>query len=414
VSPHAFLALIFEGQDGLVELAEADAISRQPTKRVWVQIGDLGQAELGTFTYFGPIARRVEGSRRDDLQSSANVVWADIDSPVTLREIRDSLARADLEPSVTVFSGRGHWVYFKLTNSVRLARIEQINRTLQACLSGDGVSNANRLARLPGSFNHQGNRYCQVITTTPRTYTAGDFPAEPPDELEPLTGPIVPIATIAALTPALLTQGRWNYIQAHPKKGQVDRSEEEQKIFLALVHQGWSDEQIIRFADEYRLPKHIEEKMRRKSNQWTELSISKARSYAAVHPYRGGVCREGVTYRHLDSWDVLRCVRGQTATDLVNEVASRHGCSIRTVERAKADLYRRGYIARRADGRHVFYDLTAKGRETITSRFRPAHLYATQRRRSVVIETTAVSASPSNTPDLQSSFCPLAQQTGCR
>src|SRR5439155_25917096 len=61
------------------------------------------------------------------------------------------------------------------------------------------------------------------------------------------------------------------YIERSPRWGEYgyDRSEMEQKIFTALAHQGWTDEEIITFAAVYRFPRHFQEWARHNDYSWT-------------------------------------------------------------------------------------------------------------------------------------------------
>jgi len=83
-----------------------------------------------------------------------------------------------------------------------------------------------------------------------------------------------------------LSAALWEYIDLSPGHGEhgYDRSVMEQKIFTALVYQGWTDDEIVSFADAYRLPRHLQERARRKNASWTQRSIGKARAYALENP----------------------------------------------------------------------------------------------------------------------------------
>lgn len=172
--------------------------------------------------------RRVNGSKKRDLQPTCNVCWADIDAPVSRAELEERLDAASLIPSVLIFSGRGHWVFFKLSRSVPLAEMEAINRGLSELLQADHCSNANRLARLPGAFHPVANRYAAVLKAPKTLHDPASLPSSTAKTpiLQPTRLSEQRQASVVVPVPKL-SQRAWNYIAQKPSKGVVDRLNEE-------------------------------------------------------------------------------------------------------------------------------------------------------------------------------------------
>jgi hypothetical protein len=390
--PAEFLEFIWHGQEGLFELAS------EPSQREHFSRADA-LASLAGKRYFAPMARKHLGSTKGDVADTGNVLWADIDSLEGLDRIGNRLVPLGIVPSAVIFSGmKGYWVYLKLTEALPTAKIEQLNKHLAALLDADNCWNCDRIARLPGSIHQASGKLAEVVEFTGTLYAPTDlvFPSE--DTASPRSD--------HAEFPALLQEGSarfpsfaklsadlWKYIAARPEWGQgYDRSVEEQRIFLALVTQGWSDTAIVSFASTYRLSRHLEEAMRRARRcplhyssdektsmiyEWTLRSIAKARTYVetnslSIHSVSTNtpMCMRSVHYHQTPREDMLKCVDGQSTNDLVHEIVVRTGCSVKTARRGISQLEAKGFIHRQKIGRVVFNHLTPKAREWLDRRFK--------------------------------------------
>lgn len=144
--------------------------------------------------------------------------------------------------------------------------------------------NRDRIARLPGSIHPQSGKRAGVVSFSAATHD--------PDQLSFLLDEVPAAAARTDTTsdealsfeavkwpghPAL-SDVLWEYIERRPRRGQYgyDRSNVEMGIFTALVHQGWTDEEIIGFANVY-LPRHRQDFARFKDFRWTLRSLEKAR-----------------------------------------------------------------------------------------------------------------------------------------
>jgi hypothetical protein len=243
-----FLQFIWDGQDGLFELASS------PQRRFRVTKRDALQRHLAC-TYFGPIARQADSGLKAAVADCANVVWADVDEAPGPDWLQERLSELNLGASAIVFSGRGYWVYLKLDQLVPTSEVERLNRGLAVLLDADKCWERNRLARLPGSVNEKTHVRARVeqldaVLHSPAALrTLGERIQEQPQSYTPDSTPVRIGRTphLGAFT--------WNYIGAKPARGQgYDRSVEEHKIFVALVAQGWTDEEIVAFANAVGLP----------------------------------------------------------------------------------------------------------------------------------------------------------------
>ena len=147
--------------------------------RIWTpasQISELDASSLKTTfgslndLFFGPALRNTpNGMTKSDVLGS-RVLWADIDNPVAPKCI--------LPPSLVINSGYG-WHYYWLLEDweLNIERIENANKILAELVSGDSCWNANRLLRVPGTFNTKSSqevRECRLQFVTPVTYPIED------------------------------------------------------------------------------------------------------------------------------------------------------------------------------------------------------------------------------------------------
>jgi hypothetical protein len=323
------VAFIWSGQDGIFELA------REPDKRRYFTKPEA-LSVLDKHCYFAPLARKRRGSKKEDVADTGNVLWADIDH---LEGLEDRLRRlVPIRPSLVVFSGRkGFWVYLKLSEAIPTDEIEVLNTGLRKLLGADHCHNRDRLARLPGSIHQESGNRAEVVEFSGLVYSHTDLaflkdlaPPKASRPTEAVFGGTAPLLTSFPTEFPALNPELWLYIERSPRRGQYgyDRSDMEQKLFTALVYQGWTDDEIITFATVYRLPRHLQERMRHGDYRWTERSLRSAREYAATHPktptensITKTMCIGSDTngsYRHTDRNKALRLVTGdQTPQQLI-------------------------------------------------------------------------------------------------
>src|SRR5581483_5076024 len=326
--------------------------------------------------FFGPLARRAKGSRREQIAETGNVIWADVDSRDAPQRISERMAPLGLDPSVLVDSGnKGYWIYVKLTRCIPTDEIERLNRALRKLMDGDNCWARTQIARLPGSVNDKSGRRVEIVSFSGARYDP-DFivdalsPSAALDSASHYTNR--PQSTAADLergkrttfgvVPPLPHTMR-TYINQRPRKGEgYDRSLMEQQIFTLLVARGWSDDQIIAYADAHRLSKHTERRIKRGTYAWTTENLKAARKYQEKSSTTE-VCMETVTptRRQLDGVFVLTLVCGQRQCDLVREVVQRTGRHKRTVLRALKQPEEGGLLYRVRCGNTVTIHLTERG-----------------------------------------------------
>jgi hypothetical protein len=371
--PRTFLEFIWDGQEGLFELASAPRLRFRTTRT------EALQNHHGAM-YFGPLARKVDAGRKAAVADVGNVLWADIDVSPGPDWLRGQLATAGITPSATVFSGRGYWIYVKLDRLIPTETIECLNRSLAALLRADSCWERNRLARLPGSINEKSGARARVVDLSQAVHApdALSLPSrDEPDQSIP-DEDLLRLPNSYAQFPAVPRLGRraLEYIHLKPQRGVgYDRSVEEQRIFKALAGQAWTDDEIIAFADAYSLPRHSEERRKRGDYSWTLLSIRKARTalgadtQEAVSIHRDNMCRQSAT-NQLQRRDVLHVLEGRSTQEIIDFFAPMHNRS--TVLRALSQLRASEHSETVRRGRNVINRLTPKGRAVVEERFRRA------------------------------------------
>jgi DNA-binding MarR family transcriptional regulator len=299
------VALILDGQEppfeGLVRARMRDAL--------WFDSpGDL--AEAGT-DYFGPVARKrrrpLAGFSKEDVADTTNVVWLDLDPTADAAPDDGALLVAEAErwleglralglaPSVFVFSGRGCWAYWKLDRHVSQSEAEALMRSLYARFrSGGSEHDIGRVARMPGSTNEKTGLRAFVMSVDdvrwdprdlrrllPETDVGGSAPETVEYDRALRPGGSLPTVEL----PDDLAE----YMASRPSKRErtaqgIDGSSREQAIVSRLVNAGCSDRQIALFFDRHGLPRHEEEKRRRRGYAWLAMSIANARERMVPSP----------------------------------------------------------------------------------------------------------------------------------
>ena len=151
-------ALIWDGYapEALFEMRQ-----RVRGKRHYLHVEEAIERVLGSDA-FGILPRACEGSAREDVLPSGNVLWVDIDAISGVDVITDDgidsviahlLEPIGLSPSVAVCSGGGCWFYWKPGHMVPVNQIERLNKGLASLLGGDRSVDGGRIARSFGSRN---------------------------------------------------------------------------------------------------------------------------------------------------------------------------------------------------------------------------------------------------------------------
>lgn len=185
-----YLALLFLGLPGAIELRPLDPETGKPSQRDWIPAYPKGKAPkiteadleeaaaaiakaeaAGLNTYLGIATRAQGGGYKRDL-GFVRACWTDVDRPgATVEEV---LGTCDLvgvpQPSLIVHSGNGlhcYWILRELLyvnpghpkGAENLARLEAINRGLARLFRGDSQAfNADRILRPPGTTNRPNAR----------------------------------------------------------------------------------------------------------------------------------------------------------------------------------------------------------------------------------------------------------------
>lgn len=381
---------IWDGQTGLAEMCVA------PSNRNYFEISEALD-DLGSYRYFAPLTRVREGSKKKDISPVGNVLWVDIDRRDAPELTQSGLAPYGVTPSLIIDSGnKGFWMYLKLDHLIPSEQIEQMNRGLASLVLADSSWDMGRIARMPGSVNQGSGRMSTVYELTGSVYDPEDlrFLEELADIRTPALAapddmPVLRVDFPQANLPAPL----WMYIRDHPEMGiGIDRSNEEQKIFTALEGQGWTDEQIISFADFHRLPRHREELRRHKDYRWTKRSIASARKYIQNNPdlyskyintyIDHPMCCESRTYQHVNRRDALKLIQdGVTSGEFVRSMKETFGCARSTVMNILSQLEIGGYITREKIGRFSLISLTEAGHYALSGPYRWMLRYPTIRTR---------------------------------
>jgi hypothetical protein len=166
--------IVHAGQSGLVEVVrasrQADGQLRMRSRREprhYLEAGDAyalcrlaGMARgRGEEVFATPLPReRAEPGKQ--AVGPGSVVWVDLDGADGngLREI------GRLKPHLWVASGAGQHLYWRLTEELPPAAVEELNRRLCHRLSGDpACCEYGRIMRLPGTFNQRRGQWCRIV-----------------------------------------------------------------------------------------------------------------------------------------------------------------------------------------------------------------------------------------------------------
>lgn len=377
IPPEEAVAFVWSGQEGLAELV-FDYSKRchfHPDEALHV---------LADYRCFGPILRSRPASTKDAVAPMANVLWADIDDRDAANLIDERLRRGlGIEPSLIVDSGnKGFWAYLKLDRLIPSGEIEVLNKRLALLLEGDHVGNRDRLARLPGSIHPDSGRRAEIVDIAATIHAPEELSEVLPalDRLRPSTLEYQPEEIDRGMSPRpdpFFSDELREYIARRPKRGEGwDRSAVEYKIFYILVQKGWTDQEIIDFANRKSLPRHVQDRMRLGDYRWTLRSIRKAREYSSSRPpstsyIHTPMCNKIRRYGCLDLLIFLKEISGLTVKEAIGKAQSVFEVSERTVYDALRRLEDADYIRREVEGRRRRIRLTDKGEAAITRRFGP-------------------------------------------
>lgn len=365
---------------------------------------DQALAELGDLTHFGPILRPdpAGGSGKANLPSTANVLWLDYDGVDAAEWARAVLEPAGLLPTVVVFSGRGHWFYFKLSSHVPIEVIEDLNRGLVSLApdGGDHCHDATRVARCPGRISEKylpdGKiRFAHVVTlNSAAVYEPEAFRAllesaqaasalssaislDAPGPQEPEGEQRYPRFPWYPLNLPSRREDLWYYLQAGKVRPSdfPSRSEAEMALVWLLIQAGRTDKEIADFFWEYRparwwarKDKHVDlarmiQKGREDSKGWSQNSPS--RSPLCIDQSAGSGCPNGSSQAgSVDRLRLVSMIDGQTYTELCHRIVSEFGVDGRTAEKTIADLRETGVLrfrrSRQGDTRKRAYVVRTK------------------------------------------------------
>lgn len=105
-----------------------------------------------TDVYLGVAPRSQRRGRRDSIEH-AHALWVDADTPESI----EALERFTPAPAIVVHSGNGRHFYWPLYPPLEADHLERANRRLAHALGADSRStDAARILRPPGTFNHKG------------------------------------------------------------------------------------------------------------------------------------------------------------------------------------------------------------------------------------------------------------------
>jgi hypothetical protein len=369
-----FLSFLWSGQSGYFELA------RFPNQRRLYDSVAEALADIAGKRFFAPLARTRRGSTGEDVSVHGNVLWVDMDTLTAEALIDARLRPLGLDPSAVIYSGnKGYWAFFKLKEAIPTDDVERLNKSLARLLDADTCWDRPRIARLPGSVHPDSGNTARVVEQSERVHEwervsialeaacPSAAPGPPATRSRSLSQDSVEGRFTAFGERAPLSRELWDYIKRRPARGQgCDRSAVEQQIFATLVVAGWTDEQIVAFADACRLPRHTEERAKR--SNWTERSINKARTYIGD---TSPMCMEHEPSRpYLNRVTLLKLIDGQTVGELERYVFEEFGASRATTTRALTQLESKDLIRRSRRGRHTHVIRTEKAEFALSTRFR--------------------------------------------
>lgn len=160
----------------------------QPVQSYWTTGADLpgmydqlkalnGQ---GYNIYAGVLPRKADGGKTDADTANGHVIWLDFDHVDDIDEFFDITLfnkwQNMPQPTMTINSGHGVHVYWRLTDATDKDAISATTKGLLWTGADKACTNPGRIMRLPGFTNHKDPAAeCTILSTTDNTYAITDF-----------------------------------------------------------------------------------------------------------------------------------------------------------------------------------------------------------------------------------------------
>jgi hypothetical protein len=291
--------LVLSGKEALWPMTLRADLRKPP---VWVSDADDVVSRIGSMDYFAPHGFTGKHRSKESASPGGNLLWLDIDPP---RGMDASAVTAWVDGRVEVVksllplcsirlsSGRGKWLFWKLSGLISKAEVNRLNRLLSRLGGGDpGTWGCQGWVRMPGSVNEKTGLMSACIEINSDRHD--------PEKLglaidraaieaginlaAPIAGGIdtAPLA-IGSIVPEIkILDHHRIYIEKRPTQKQaealrIDRSALDQSLVARLVNVGASDESIKAWF-EYHLPaRYEEERDCGRADYYLRLGIRSAR-----------------------------------------------------------------------------------------------------------------------------------------
>jgi hypothetical protein len=242
----------------------------------------MARSENGWDAYYGVLPRARASGTADDVWSTADVLWADMDAKdrnkaAALQQLIDY----EITPSVIVDSGHGYHAYWKLTLPIPTLRACHIMKGLALHLDGDHVYDPPRILRVPGTTNWKDPGAAVTVRVlrfdTTRLMRPGDF------EHAEATATRQTHREVERTTPKVYipreNRGRlpdWLDDLINQGAPQGSRSELVFKVAANLQERGWSYEEFKELNESAAIGEKYRE-MRRGGERWLRRTWERAR-----------------------------------------------------------------------------------------------------------------------------------------
>lgn len=298
---HEMVRLALSDRQALWPTTLRANLKRPPT---WVSDVEELVGQIGSADYFNPHGFMNRHRNGECASPEGNLVWLDLDPPKSMPapevgawlEGRVEEMRASLPLfSIRLSSGRGQWLFWKLTGLISKEEVNRLNRILPRLGGSDdtGRWRCQGWVRMPGSVNEKTGVTSACIEINDgrhdpeRLGLAIDTAAAKAgiDVLAPIAGAIdtaplkvgsiVPeIAVTSRLRSYIDTRPTWNEAQALG----IDRSSFDQSLVARLVNAGSSDEAIKAYFEHHLPARYEEERDCGRGDYYLRLGIRSARA----------------------------------------------------------------------------------------------------------------------------------------
>ena len=435
----AFVECVTCGQDGQWTATPRSEVTRKP--RLWFSSADdlaefVSGDGWGEVDYFVPYPFGKKSRTFATLVESVFYVRADIDPPrewpyeqqeVFVEEQLDELRLLVGEPTAVVDSGRGRWVYLRLSEPISKEEARRLNQGLHTLTKSTDPKayNPAQWARLPGSVNEKTGR--QSVVSDLNSDRLFD-----PSGLALLLQEFAPATKTKKSRAASTREFSWvgeklaevvlperpgfskeleEYIESSPTTEESVRlwsrvrHQMEMSIFNGLVRCGWTNLEIHAFAYQKALSRYMEEF--EKKSPYGDITISKARKWVDEHPLdeendlhtlplsnrrelspppnEGDEGGQAYGRRRLPDlrWLLLKEVDGSRPGEIYKRLASnlegQPGTSKRNLQKQMDFLERDEFVQRiKGDDGADRLERTARGDKAVEARFLPAELRSYQ------------------------------------